>query len=175
MAVLLGISLTATVALAQTSDAAAPSAPKPAQSAAPEKPPDPAKEFARIEKYVQKRGSTTLLAGYICATLGLTRPTNQGEMGQLLSTAFVSDLDSSRVAYLLDHGEIILTAKAGDNLTIYLADKKGRLEKAAMSRKSRGSITMMSLALAAQGFQVEKQFWTREVDLNSEEDTGAGR
>jgi hypothetical protein len=169
MVVLLGISLTATAALAQTSDAAASSAPKPAQSSAPVKAPDPVKEFAKIEKYVQTRGSATMLAGYVCMALGLARPTNQGEMGQLLSTAFVSDLDSSRVAYLVDRGEIILTVKTGDNLTIYLADKKGKLERAAMSKKSHGSITLMPLALASQGFEVEKQFWAREAALNSDE------
>jgi hypothetical protein len=171
MVVVLGMGLTA-AALAQSS-APKPEQPASAPSEAQVKPVDPAKEFAKIEAYVKKRGSPTLLAGYVCMTLGLAREQNQGDLGQVISTAFNADLDNSRVAYLLDRGEILLTAKTDDNLTIYLADKKGRLEKAAMSKKSRGSITMMSLALASRGFEVEKQFWAREVALNSEE--GAGR
>jgi hypothetical protein len=172
--VLLGLGLLAgaATAKAQENNAAPPSPQKAAEpaappSATPEKPVDSAREFAKVLDYVYKRGSMTLMEGYICQSLGLTRDYNQGTVSQLSSRAYVSDLDRTRVAYLLDTREIILTSKNGDNLTIYVVDKKGHLEKAAMTHKSR-AITMIRLPLAYSGFEVEKRFWIKEANFNSD-------
>ena len=180
MMVVVGMSLLVTAALAQTGTASPSDAPKleerastPAKAQA--KPPDPAKEFAKIEQYVRKRGSYTVLSGYVSMYLGLAKDSNQGSMGQVTSTSYISDLHSSRVAYLLDRGEMILTVKNGEAITIYLADKRGRLERAAMGKKAQNSYTNMSLAFASMGFETEKKFWAREVALNTEEADGAGR
>jgi hypothetical protein len=74
---------------------------------------------------------------------------------------------------------MILTVRTGDSLSIYLVDKKGRLERAAMRQTNaslaHGSITMVKLALAAPGFEIEKKFWFREVALNSADEPGSER
>jgi len=182
--VLLGLGLLAATAKAQENNASSPSTQKgdplapPPSSPSPQKadplapppaakPVDTAREFGKVLDYVYKRGSMTLLEGYICQSLGLTRDYNQGTVGQLPSRAYVSDLDRHRVAYLLDTKEIILTQKNGETLMIYVADKKGRLEKAAMTQKSH-ALTMVRLPLAYNGFEEEKKFWIKEANFNSD-------
>jgi hypothetical protein len=156
----------------QENNASPPSAQKaPEPAGAPSeshaKPGDPVREFGKVLKYVHDRGSYTLLEAYVCITLGLTHGANQGEMGQVGSTAYISDLDNSRVAYLLETKQVILTKKTGKLLTVYLVDHKGKLEKAATTEKSR-AFTMIRLPLAAQGFEEEKKFWIKEANFSSD-------